>query len=794
MNPLTLPTLLGTLLVLGVLPTTAPQISTRTEPAGFRALRLLPGDRSLAPAAGVQEEPQVAVGAQASLVVWTDRRTSFSTLVPSESEGEVYAARVDLQGVLLDPLPIVVSTQEFGEQEQPQVAWDGQHWLVVWRNQAPTTFFYTSEIRAARVAPDGTVVDDPPLSLHTYSNSTSSVLLDVTPGPSGWTVLIFDASAGGILGQRIAPDGTLVDPSPVLLVPTVFYPAPIELTYAETSGVYLLLWNDFSGNVRANRFGAGLSPLEPASLSVVTSGDPSGFSVADDGSDFFLAWIADGPGSQSFVRGTRITAGGAILDPGGLEISGDFGLFTPDEGDLAWDGSSWIVSWGQRGMDVFLSRVSAGGAVLDFGGVPFRPSPSARVDQHALDPLFGGGVRVAWKDTREGGPSAGDVHAADADAGLAAGPEVVVSLGTPSQTQPDLAPGDRSVLVTFVSETSATRRVVVQRVTEQGLAIDAEPIELAAGDLLEDPRAAWDGTRWLVVWADRTTGTILGRRVAANGSPLDPSPLVVMEGITPEVAAIPGVFLVVCTDTPFSPEFRFPFARRVDGATGALLDPAPLQLGQHFAQLPSVAPLGGGWIVTWQRNFTHDDPRANVHFALVAADGSSAGDDPLNGQLSYDPAVASSGGQAVILWRDDLDGATREDLFAQRVEPDGAILDATPVLVSAEDQEQSDPAAGWSGSAYVFAWEDQRDAAVFYDERDELFGARLSPAGTLLDPDGFRISTTRRPAVQPVVAGSAGRVFLGGAFFTVEQGYHSYRVGLRVQAPPPAQAGPFSGR
>lgn len=121
--------------------------------ATVSTLTLLPGDAAIAPAAGNQTTPAIATGGQGSLVVWADDRSSAtnSATYPSGSRIDIYAARLDANGQLLDPIPIVVA-ENAAEQTQPRVAWNGQDYLVVWTTQLPTEFYYSYGIEAARVS------------------------------------------------------------------------------------------------------------------------------------------------------------------------------------------------------------------------------------------------------------------------------------------------------------------------------------------------------------------------------------------------------------------------------------------------------------------------------------------------------------------------------------------------------------------------------------------------------------------------------------------------------------------
>ena len=140
-----------------------------------------------------------------------------------------------------------------------------------------------------------------------------------------------------------------------------------------------------------------------------------------------------------------------------------------------------------------------------------------------------------------------------------------------------------------------------------------DPVLLASGPSLSGPEIAWNGSLYLTVWSDPDIDKILGLRLTADGTVLDDPPITIMSGLEPDVAAVGGDFLVVGTDAVGGPTTRKPFAARVRGSDGVVLDdPTPILLGQSYARAPKVAGMITRWIATWERHPTHDDEAASV--------------------------------------------------------------------------------------------------------------------------------------------------------------------------------------
>lgn len=755
-------------------------VATTAQPT-FTGPSFLPGDGALSPAASDQETPQLALGGTQILAVWADSRTNFTSLPPFiEQQGarDVYAARLDGNGAPIDQFPIIVN-ESFGYQRNPLVAWNGQNWLVVWENQSPTQYYYATEILAARIAPDGAVLDPSPISVVGYQNS-SSAMFSVTSNGSDWLVVVQGTSSGegGILGVRIGADGSVLDPTPAVLVPSTYF-LYFNITVHHAQSEYLLVYKA-SAEFKADRFQDDLTPAG--------SFTPPSLLVASNGTGYFTVWDAAG----TFV-GSQMTSAGVLESPGGVPIV----TIAASETDLAWDGTNWWFSWWNAGIGIAAARISPAGTVLDPGGVPVNPAVAGQMRQHRIAGEPNGGLQVAWKDFRSQSALPYDIFGAFFSAGGAVQPDRPLSQGSPAQRQSDLCPGPDGFLAVYRSDVSGVHRIVAQRVSGTGAALDSEPVLVAESPSLGPPHVDWDGSRFMVVWEDGTQ--VYGRRLQADLSFIDAAPLNIMEGASPDVAALNGVFLVVATQPTISIHFFHPFSMRVDGATGNLLDTAPVILGQYFARYPRVIAFGNRWFAAWQRNFSHDDPLADLVGAFIEQDGTTPGQFLLSG--GFTPDIATSGGTALVVFRTGTEGNAQQDIRGLRVLPDGTLLDGLPGFIITDlPEQQFNPSVAWDGSRFLVTWEDQRNAAVFFDERSDIYAMRVQEDGTILDPGGFPLVTSPLPETDPAVASAGGNTLVAVSHFVDQQPFSAYRIGLHhtpgtVMAPPQAAftAGPISG-
>ena len=121
--------------------------------------------------------------------------------------------------------------------------------------------------------------------------------------------------------------------------------------------------------------------------------------------------------------------------------------------------------------------------------------------------------------------------------------------------------------------------------------------------------------------------------------------------------------------------------------------------------------------------------------------------------IQSSPAVAFGGTNYLVVWEDERVNTDR-DIFGARVSPTGEVLDpiGIPIYVYANLQTGVKVAAG--DQNYLVVWTDYRDAS--YD----VYGARVDFSGNVLDPGGFPISNTYNWESYPDVAWDGTNFFV----------------------------------
>ncbi len=150
----------------------------------------------------------------------------------------------------------------------------------------------------------------------------------------------------------------------------------------------------------------------------------------------------------------------------------------------------------------------------------------------------------------------------------------------------------------------------------------------------------------------------------------------------------------------------------------------------------------------------------------------------------YAPRVAWSASAKVwlVVWEDGhvsadetSRGGRAQDIFAARVSADGKVLDPKGIPVCIAKNFQGSPVVASDGKDFLVVWQDMRNGKDW-----DVSAARVSGEGKVLDADGFLVSGGEQNQCQPEV------VFGGGSYYAVwldQRDYPEYRVrGTRVSA------------
>jgi hypothetical protein len=661
-----------------------------------------------------QEAPAVAFDGANYLVVWTDERNGSN---------DIYGARVDTAGTVLDPEGIPLCT-EAGAQAEVAIDFGDSNYFLVWTD----TRDVNENIYGTRVATDGTVLDAGGAAICT--DPASQRYASVSRNGAGWLVVWQDRrnTQLDIYASRVSADGAVLDTGGIAIAAT-----PSDETYPDLAynGIEcLVVWDVDNGATSRDIYGTRVDTagtlLDSAGVAICDHPAYQGYPVASTyGSNYFVIWDDYRNVSTWDIYGARVDSAGDVIDTTSLAIcldpSQQFGLAA------AFDGSNWLIAWHDSRndhKDIFGIRVASGGTVVDASSFLVG---TASVDQAEPAMAFDGyNYFIVWHEWREG--SLYDIR------GMRVSPDgtvldpagIAISAHSSDAMYPAVCFDGNNYLVAWQDYRSGQTDIYASRVTTGGTVLNPSGIPVStASDRQELPAIAFNGTRYFVAWQDRRSGgfDLYGARMAPSGVVLDPSGILISD---------------------------------------ALRDQAR----------PAAASDGQDFFVVWEdaRN-VYDD----IFGARIDNDGTvldTLGIAVASASLAQENAdVVFDGDRYAVVWQDKRAGGNY-NIHLARVTPDGAVLDPSSVLVSGAPGDQEAPSVAFNGRQYITIWQDPRGTAGL-----DIYGARVDTSGALSDPDGFEVSGAPHHQMAPDICSTpVGLVLMTYSSFISDPGYGSYRI------------------
>jgi len=288
------------------------------------------------------------------------------------------------------------------------------------------------------------------------------------------------------------------------------------------------------------------------------------------------------------------------------------------------------------------------------------------------------------------------------------------------------------------------------RVGQSGAILDSLNISMST-DINEqrNPAVSFDSTNYLVVWEDTRNdhSDIYGTRVGQSGNILDPTGIPVTTDPSkqrfPAIAFNGSRYLAAWSDN------RGGDAGGIHGTriapNGNILDTAEIEIDEGWmCDCPSVASSGLHYLIAWHKV----PPWSKIEGARVHQGGWSM--DPggflIADPYSLYPSVAFDGTNYLVVFRGSY-GVSYRDIYGTRVTQAGTVLDPAGFVISTAEEEQGYPSVAFDGTNYLVVWQDGRSGSD-----SDIYGARVAPSGNVLDPDGIPISTASNDQSYPAVA------------------------------------------
>ena len=334
----------------------------------------------------------VADGLGGAIIVWEDARGIVSS---------IYAQKIASDGSLNWAANAVAICAAGGSQIAPQLASDGAGGaVIVWQDWRASLDIYAQRVNASGLC----------------VWSANGVAICAADSNQYWPQLTSDGSGGAIIAwmdkrsgdfhlyaQRVAGDGSTLWQTDGEAIDTggLQVLSPPVLT-TDGSGGAIIVWEDYAGNIYAQRVAANGSPMWTTGGVLIFNG--SGPLVVSDGaSGAIIVWEDTRNGAFPDIYAQRVGANGtAIWTANGVPICNtgkDVGSFEVALDDLG----GAIITWqDERGssVDIYAQRVGADGSVMwTANGVPIcTESMGDFSPQLASDGL--GGAIITWEDGR----------------------------------------------------------------------------------------------------------------------------------------------------------------------------------------------------------------------------------------------------------------------------------------------------------------------------------------------------------------------------------------------------------
>lgn len=498
-------------------------------------------------------------------------------------------------------------------------------------------------------------------------------------------------------------------------------------------------------------FGTGVAPLR-----IRAEGTQYESAVACDPAGTCLALYDD----VAALRAHRVdAASGAVLDQAPLTVA--LGVTGHDALDpaIAFGGGQYLAVWSRAGAggdhDLVGLRIGADGQPVD--AAPFVIAATASAELDADVAWAGDGFLVTW--TRDlitdGTTDDARVFAARVDATGAPAAAIDVSPAAPrGARRPAVATDGASFLVVWSELQLGDWHIRGRRFDIAGQPLAASFGITGSFDDDRDPDAGFADGAYLVAWVDGADGVggsgIYMRRVAPDGTLLGDARTPVATSADAErdvVVSTDGVGALIAYQRVHAGTLDV-YGNTVSAA-GAVSAPFAIAAGPSEQDEIDVAAAAGKHLAVFV------DVSAYTARDVVAARVTSNGvvEDPAGIAVatSISPeaawATAAAPAAALVVWA-RYDGRNRA--YAQRVDPAGVVLDATPIALPGPELDAVDVA--WAGAVWLVVFRE----SGFSPKR--VFGVRIAADGTILDPTPFEISPSLSNA--PPVVASDGTSFL----------------------------------
>lgn len=649
------------------------------------------------PAYGNQSAPQVATDGEDFLVVWYDGRVGREA---------IFGARVTDRGESLDPLGFVIHVAVLGAGvREIAVRWVGDAYVVLWQEQGTRSMYFV-RIDPAR----GMVEGKAKLLLpNAYANARSVAW-------NGTHMLVAYQRESGLLLALLNRHGELVQGD--IRLPGGERNAYGAAAASNGSGFFVAWQASFGRDVRI--FGAAVdsSGMPPTSV-LSLAPDPAAIdlAIASDGMDYLVTWNDVRPVSR--MRMIHVDSSNDVVAPGHSFTAN--GILTMP--NIAWRGDSYLIITQVTPLGGSLHiagvRVDRRGAPLDLAPTVFSLAEVAFVSPAVVS--NGLSDLVVWQ---QGQYPIGDiVGVLNNSPGTSRATEepFLISRSATAQWSPAIASG-RNLYLTVWTETTedGTSQIFAARFDGSGTLLDGRGIRLSRSPgYFAD--VTFDGANFLAAWLDSALeGPLWLTRISPEGKILVQDPVQITSRAcgVPALASDGSFSLLVWPECSQGWPSRI-FASRIE-REGPPTMPVQISFGRDPEQNPNLAWNGSSYFAVWEEQVPVycPGPLGCVRRKVWGVRLSKAGEPTERSVLvsredgdTGNPSIASSGHEFLVAWQREGKIRGRRFRAAESIE----FLDsAEGVQISADQPLQQRPRVISVGSKYLVTWQ-ARTPTTSYD-------------------------------------------------------------------------------
>ncbi|HKC25766.1 MAG TPA: hypothetical protein VKF32_13550, partial [Thermoanaerobaculia bacterium] len=613
------------------------------------------------------------------------------------------------------------------------------------------------------------------IQINSYTTGTQSSA-QVASDPIGDTVIVWqslsqDGDGFGVYAKRFAAPGVVSSEFAVNLATTGDQTSPS--VSVGPSGAFMIVWQSSVGDghgdsIHGRIYKSSGAPLTTQLLiNSYTTGNQQTPSVAAlDTGEFVVTWTMHGTPGHDGVYAQRLEGSGAPI--GGefrVNTSTNYYQYTPAV-SAAPGGGFAVTWWSYRYPGVFAinaQRYDGGGAAIGTevrvnqttDGLKSRPAVDSRA----------GNLVIAWQSFGEAGESAEGIFAAHRL--LTNTDRRANAYTTGSQSASAIAAdssGDTVVVWQSDGQDGSGLGVYGQRYDATGAARGSEfHVSAFVQDDQSGPSVASSAAgAFVVVWqsANQIFGypsSIYARRYSSAGTSQGSEFLVA--GATaysmknPSVSSnTAGDFVVVWTQTHFFPPYVA--GRRYD-ATGAPAGGAFRVsdfMSSGYTPHPAVASSNGGFLVVWRDEdlfIHHSYIRGAKYDAGGAAVGSPFGIYYDTSSDSSHPHVATdANGNFVVVWQAGARDGSDYGVFGLRLDLAGSLRGGLFRVNTFTTGRQAQPSVSVDSSgAFVVTWQGVGQDGSEYGVYGQRYDVSGLPQGGEFRVNGFAAASQAAPAV-----------------------------------------------